>query len=278
VAKTRKADSQHIPFDSTHEVIGALLRGASSFEQSLKVLTDAAKANDAAAQANAFRETRTAIESLAGLSERLAGEVNRAVDQSERQFLELEVDLRNVCRQKGWRVDGQWPTFYIERGVAVTVDTQKRVVSVAQQRLRVCTAGAIAAALEPLVQGLIPRKFDAERFVAHLAKAYDDVRGNASQVPIFAVYRAFVIASQSSQFWRDARSDAFVGVSVSAFRSRVSAALESGATRSADGRELRLLPALNPNDGLFLYQPAEARFGFVGRIEFVSPSLQLSGT
>ena len=45
--------------------------------------------------------------------------------------------------------------------------------------------------------------------------------------------------------------------------------LEAGVSTDKNGRELRLIPPLNPKDALFIYQPAERRFGFVGRIEFV---------
>jgi hypothetical protein len=40
--------------------------------------------------------------------------------------------------------------------------------------------------------------------------------------------------------------------------------------RTADGRELRLIPPIEPSDSIYLYQPSERRFGYVGRIEFAA--------
>jgi hypothetical protein len=59
-------------------------------------------------------------------------------------------------------------------------------------------------------------------------------------------------------------------MSMDQFRARLSRALEKTAITTPDGRELRLLPPIDPKHAVFLYQPAEGRFGFVGRIEFVS--------
>jgi hypothetical protein len=59
-------------------------------------------------------------------------------------------------------------------------------------------------------------------------------------------------------------------MSMDQFRARLSRALEKAAITTPDGRELRLLPPIDPKHAVFLYQPAEERFGFVGRIEFVS--------
>src|SRR5207249_10994073 len=117
---------------------------------------------------------------------------------------------------------------------------------------------------------LIPSSCTAPRFIESLADAYDDVGGRgAKQVPILDVYRSLVILSQTSRFWRDARGSNFSGLSADQFRARLSKTLEAGITRAPDGRELRLLPPLNPRDALFIFQPSEGRFGYVGRLEFV---------
>jgi hypothetical protein len=59
-------------------------------------------------------------------------------------------------------------------------------------------------------------------------------------------------------------------MSIDQFRARLSRTLMKNATTVAGNRELRLLPPIDPKNALYLYQPAEGRFGFVGRIEFVS--------
>jgi hypothetical protein len=183
--------------------------------------------------------------------------------------LELESDIRELCRSRGWRVEGQWPTLIIERAVELRVDPDERTVTVSGRKTAGTSVRAIDRALEDRVAELIPRGFHPQKFMAQLAEAYDQASGGkGGEIPVLHVYRALVILSQPSRFWRDASRAGFSELSIEQFRARVSAALEANATAAPDGRELRLLPPIDPKNAVFLYQPAEHRFGFVGRIEF----------
>jgi hypothetical protein len=182
-------------------------------------------------------------------------------------LLQLEAELRDLCVTKGWRVDGQWPDFIMNLGVSVHVDGEKRIAIVGDVQ-RPASAGAIAKTLEPRVAELLPKNFAPPRFMESLLRAYDSVGGGSGQALILDVYRSLVIQSQAPRFWRDARPNLFTPLTIDQFRARLSKSLESGVV-SADGRELRLFPALDPKDAIFMYQPAERRFGYVGRIEFV---------
>src|SRR5262249_28835784 len=113
--------------------------------------------------------------------------------------------------------------------------------------------------------------FSAGTVPSQLAAAYQDSRGGRTQVPVFEGYRWFIIRSQRQQFLRDARVSLFTPLTADQFRAGLTRALGEGATETTDGRALRLLPPLDPKDAIFVYQPAEQRFGFVGRLEFVQP-------
>lgn len=196
----------------------------------------------------------------------------RAEDASSVALLELENDIRDLCESRGWRVDGQWPTLIVQTAVDVKVDPEQRTVAVSGRRLNGTTRRTIERAIEEQVTELFPRGFDPRKFIAQLADAYDEASARkGGEIPILDVYRALVIKSQPARFWRDARRMGFAEISSDQFRARVSAALEANITTAPDGRELRLLPPIDPKNALFLYQPAELRFGFVGRIEFVVP-------
>lgn len=185
------------------------------------------------------------------------------------RFLRLEADLREACQVRGWRVDGQWPDLFVELGVAVSIDEAKMAVSVAGRRLRTIGIAGIMKEVEIEAGSLIPSNFDRSSFLELLANAYDSASGGrGGQVSIWDVYRSLVGIVQNRKFWRDARAAKFQGLSVDQFRSRLSRTLES--TSAVLGRHLRLFPPLKAEDGLFLYQPSEQRFGYVGRIEFVS--------
>src|SRR5262249_4510991 len=131
----------------------------------------------------------------------------------------------------------------------------------------------VTTVLRPLINELVPRNFSEARFMQSLADAYDDMHdGKSSQIPILKVYRQLVLRQQKPNFWKDARGDLFVGMSIDQFRARLSRAVTKNATIVSGNRELRLLPPIDPRNALYLYQPAEGRFGFVGRIEFVPTS------
>ncbi len=182
-------------------------------------------------------------------------------------FLQLECELQEICSSKGWRIDGRWPDFFVNCGIQIHVDERTKVTTVGEVR---CSGdvGAIKKALEGQVKLLVPRGFSPRKFVQSLLSAYHAAQSESVQVPIFDVYRHFVIQSQAPKFWRDAKSSSFTSITLDQFRARLSKALEGEGARLANF-ELRLFPPIDPKDALFLYQPSERRFGYVGRIEFV---------
>lgn len=217
------------------------------------------------------RELSQAIGSLGDMKPRFDGVAERAKETARLARLRLDSDLREACHSRGWGVDGQWPTLYVNRAVRVEVDEQRNVATVSDHRIRPASVTLIVEALEESIPRLLSRDQAPEEFMGLLAKAYDEAAGSrGGPAAIWDVYRAFVVNSQSARFWHDARAEKFVSLSADQFRARLTDALEQEVTRSFDGRELRLLPPLDPKDALFVYQPAENRFGYVGRLEFVS--------
>ena len=187
-----------------------------------------------------------------------------------RKLSELESDLRDMARSNGWRLEGIWPTFQVERGVELRVETAKRIVRVAGVVLDPTDMDAIAEAVRLAIRDLVPKAFSPHDMLEQLRRSHAALRPEGGQIPILDLYGRFVVDSQSQRFWRDAVADRFVGLSVDQFRARLSRMLEDGATVARDGSELRLLPPLDPKDALFVFQPGESRFGYVGRIEFVA--------
>ncbi len=190
--------------------------------------------------------------------------------REEQVILELESRVKESFAQHGWRLDGVWPNLYVERAIPLNVDAVKKVSVIGTRRLPSIAVNDLVQAIQPMIKELIPKDFSPAKFLAELAAAYDSVASRGQlQAQIFDVYQALVIRGQGGRFWRDARSSDFEGMTAEQFRARLSQILGEGGAKSPDGRSLRLLPPLNASDGLYLYQPAEARFGFVGRIEFV---------
>lgn len=252
------------------DILASIEKAAAAVVQQVKRIRLAEeRGGDAISAHLAIENLREHLAALERASTNVAEQAQLYGDRADKQFLELESRIRESCSKRGWRVDSQWPTLYVERAVAVEVSAPKRTVSVGGKKLNAPTAEAIITALEPIVRELVPKAFSAKGFMRDLAVAYDTVRAGSTQMPIFDLYRGFVIHAQGTRFWRDARAEAFAGVSADQFRARLTAALEGGVTSTPDGREIRLLPPLDPKDGLYMYQPAESRYGFVGRVEFM---------
>lgn len=206
-------------------------------------------------------------EELEGHRTRLSREWEQKAHEN---FLKLETHLRNASEARGWRVEGQWPDLYVERGIRLVFNEANRSAVVGNVSVKHSSLSAILDELERSVKDLIPRSATPENFIAQLSDAYDFTgRGKDGQRAILDVYVAFVIVSQSARFRRDARADYFQPITIDQFRARLSWALQAGITADANGRELRLYPPLDVKDALFLYIPAEERFGYVGRIQFL---------
>jgi hypothetical protein len=210
------------------------------------------------------------LRALQALSAQLNQLESSWAERIEREVLEMEAAVRDALRARGWQVDGQWPKLYVERAVAVVFDERNRSFKIGDKTLPGASATEMVSVLGPLIDELIPRNFSETRFMHSLADAYDELHdGKSSQLPILKVYRQLVLRQQKPHFWKDARTDSFVGMSIDQFRARLSRALMRNETTVGGNRELRLLPPIDPKNAVYLYQPAEGRFGFVGRIEFV---------
>lgn len=193
-----------------------------------------------------------------------------AFEESARNtLLRLDADLREALQKKGWKIDGQWPRFYVERVVRLEIDEKEHRAVVGETTVRTLNVPDLVAAVEQQVRALLPSRFDPKRFVEALADCYDRLASREQRaVSIWELYREVLLAHQPQAFWRSGRPSLFRALSEQTFRACLTALLERGPLRTADGRELTLLPPLKADDGMYLCHPAENRFAFVGRVEF----------
>jgi hypothetical protein len=188
---------------------------------------------------------------------------------ADRELNQLEAELKDECAARGWQVEGQWPKLIVERGIDVIIDIKKHKIEVGSARLKDLSATGVMTALETLVPHLRPKNFSPDRFLEELAVAHDTCANDPSdQVEIFKVYRALVIGAQPEKLWRDAAGTHFVPFTIDQFRARLATLLEVGPLRTKKGKELRIFPPLQPRDAIFVYQAAQQRFGYIGRIAF----------
>ena len=55
------------------------------------------------------------LEELAGLLEPLRVTGRREVERADQDFLEFGAGIKAACAARGWRLEGSWPTLYVDR-------------------------------------------------------------------------------------------------------------------------------------------------------------------
>ena len=241
-----------------HPFLAAVSRGltspnALSSNKALKVLQGAAEATVDFPDLEATRQ------------ELLAAWTSAA----DRELNQLEAELKDECAARGWQVEGQWPKLIVERGIDVIIDIKKHKIEVGSARLKDLSAMGVMTALEMLVPHLRPKNFSPDRFLEELAVAHDTCANDPSdQVEIL----------RSTEHWSSARSQKSFGETrrapISSHLRSISS--EPGSRRSLKlvlcgpkRKELRIFPPLQPRDAIFVYQAAQQRFGYIGRIAFL---------
>lgn len=226
------------------------------------------QARSEASSKEALVAVRAALRALRPLEDVLKAEEAELARRMAKALDELEADLGDLAKRRGWRLEGGWPTFQVERGIEVRIDAVRGEVRVASRKFDVTDLAAVERAIGELVGELVPKKFDPTDFLGRLETACLACGEAGTQIAIWDAYARMVVDLQPQRFWREAVRERFVPLSPDQFRAQLAAILEAGATITPSNRELVLLPPLDPKDALFVYLPAEKRFAFVGRILF----------
>jgi hypothetical protein len=203
------------------------------------------------------------------LGERLDAYANDAI-------LRLDADLRDACGRLDWKIDGQWPHYYVQRAIRIQIHEKEARADVGESIVPTLHVPALVKAVETEMRNLFPPGFDPLKFLAALAGAFGRLATPEQRgVPIWPLYREMLLSQQPRAFWRTGRASLFRPFAEQRFRAMLTALLERGATKTKDGRQLKLLPPLKAEEAMYLFLPAEQRFAYVGRVDFVSADPEL---
>ncbi|MGH8736736.1 MAG: hypothetical protein ACREVC_05180 [Burkholderiales bacterium] len=219
-----------------------------------------------------LQRAKNALANCTKLENQCQDALARYADLSDREWSELDARIKEICSKHQWRIDGSWPSYMIAYGVQIEFDAKAKTVSISGSKYSGNDLPALEAVLDGEIKNLIPINFAPQEFLEALAAAYQDAKSGSPQAPVLEIYKSLVVRSQRPGFWRNAKNDRFVGLSLEQFRARISKTLEANVLKTKSGRELRFYPPLDPKDALFLFNPLEHRLGFVGRIEFSGES------
>jgi hypothetical protein len=209
------------------------------------------------------------LQRLVTLGAETAGYIEHVSELKTRAIMVVESAVRDRLTREGWRVDGEWPQLFLERGLELSYDGNALTFEVSSRRFTAFDIDGLVDFLRAEIKELVPKGFAPAKFIEQVAAAYD-AAGVQGTVAISLIYRELVTLLQNKRFWLDAREANFVSFTRDQFRARLTACLEASAEQLRDKRRLRLFPPIDSKEALFLYQPSERRFGFVGRISFLS--------
>jgi hypothetical protein len=207
----------------------------------------------------------------------LVEERNRLMEELHREIeslvLGFDGNFREACHSHNWRVDGQWPSYYVQYFVRVEVSPHDRFIKTGYRQLNTLHMPEVVASIEEVLTSTAFDRIDVDGFISDLTLAYDQIVSVDHRQPsIWQLYKQFLIVHQRPGFWRSGRASLFRSYDEQAFRAAFTKMMQKDRVVTRDGRELRLFPPIKAEDGMFLFHPIEGRHGFVGRIELVSMS------
>ena len=185
-------------------------------------------------------------------------------------LLKYEAELLSRCAAFGFSIAGQWPSYTIEYIVPLVIDEKRLAVTVGSEAVDSLELDGILKTVKRTLDQLTPSDADLTEFLGELYRFYEELSGagKSDSISIWKLYREMVISRQNATFWRDAKSASFRQYSIIEFKAHITHLLLKNRLKMV-GFELKLLPPLSAKDGVLVYQPAEARFGLVGRAQFV---------
>ncbi len=205
------------------------------------------------------------IKEIPGL-DKLADDLAKCANDTMLQF---DADFREIVSKEGWSLLGQWPEYYVEHLIPVTVDDKNYGVQVGTDKMAAIDLTAIRDSIKKQIIALRPDKAKLSKFLDDLYAVYSKLLARQpGSVSVWDVYREIVIIRQPIKFWRDADYSTFKSFRELEFRAYLTELLKQNMT-AVSGYDLRLLPPIEKDDFMYIYQPIENRFSSVGRIDFI---------
>lgn len=199
---------------------------------------------------------------LVGMADEIEGQCRDAM-------LSFEAELRDALTATGYSISGQWPRYYVEHVILITIEEDKCLVTVGEDRLQTFATEPVVASVKAQLKKLKTDPAKLNEFLRELYEAYKTLdSGRGETVSIWDLYREVVVGRQPRKLWRDATAANFRQFTEAEFRANLTALLKSDQT-TVLSRQLRLLPPISKDESVFIYQPAENRFAHVGRVQFM---------
>jgi hypothetical protein len=169
--------------------------------------------------------------------------LREGIDESKLRF---QIDFETALAQRGWKADGQWPTYVLGGTIPVRVDLRTQRITIGTRSLRSLDIDSAVGAIARTMALLIDRPFEARSFLEVLFTAYvDAVRALHLEPGQFApINEIHKRVSQAKEY----SAEAF-GIDLSKL-----------IREPPDSRRIELSPARGPRGAIFVPLPIGGGF------------------
>jgi len=182
--------------------------------------------------------------------------------------LRFDADLKDALLKEGWTLSGQWPNYYVNYLIPVTLNDQKSQVTVGDEKPFNFSASRIVSTVRKLTGMLKISPKEQASFLRELLDGFTEMqKSRKASISIWDAYKCVVINRQPRKFWRNASRANFHSLPILQFRALLTGLLQTNTTQ-VSGYQLRLLPPIAREESVYIYDPAEGRFIHVGRMQF----------
>lgn len=185
------------------------------------------------------------------------------------KMLQFEAELHEAIISAGLTIYGQWPRYYINNVIQITVDEKKQNCVVGERKLRTLAIGEIISSVSAQLKKITPSPAKLEQFMEELYDSYSSLSSEGTRsISVWDIYKEILIKRQSRKLWRNALASNFRPFGEQEFRACLTELLKKNIS-TTHGLQMRLLPPIARDESVYIYQPVESRFCHIGRIEFV---------
>jgi hypothetical protein len=97
--------------------------------------------------------------------------VQERIDESKLRF---QLDFETALAQRGWKADGQWPTYVLGGTIPVRVDLRTQRITIGTRSLPTLDIDSAIGAIARVLVLLLDRPFEARSFLEAIFSAYGD--------------------------------------------------------------------------------------------------------
>lgn len=256
--------------DELKSAIAEILREAEKGQSRLRQVTGLIKKLNQLSDFSGLLQTISQNEELITThTPRLLELTHRLEKSREEARMRSDADLRDAIQNERWAISGQWPSYYVDYLVPITLDDQKFQVTVGDEKPFNFSVPRIITTLKKLLGSLRAGPKEQANFLKELfASCKEGEHSQPASLSIWDAYKRVVVNRQNRKFWRNASRVNFRPLPVLQFSSLLTGLLHANLTQIS-GYQLRLLPPIAREDSLYIHDPAEGRFVHVGRIQFI---------